>query len=110
MLNKIFLICLLILILQRINCNQIKEKASDLSREIKEATVENADAIAEKTKNAYEASKEKSREMLEALKEKAARAKENTDQNLADAKLKFVSVKDATLDKTEKVLDSLKSG
>ena len=47
--------------------------------------------------------------MLEALKEKAARAKENTDQNLADAKLKFVSAKDATLDKTEEVLDSLKS-
>ena len=109
MLNKIFLVCLLILIIQRISCNQIKEKASDLSREIKEATIENADAIAEKTKNAYEASKENSREMLEALKEKAARAKENTDQNLADAKLKFVSAKDATLDKTEEVLDSLKS-
>jgi hypothetical protein len=110
MMNKISLICLWILIIQRINCSQIKEKAADLCSEIKKATVESAEAIAEKTKQAYETSKEKSCEILEAIKENAARDKVIADQKLAQAKEKFINAKDAVLDKTEKVIHSLKSG
>ena len=47
---------------------------------------------------------------LEAIKETAARDKVFADQKLAEAKEKFINAKDAVLDKTEKVIHSLKSG